>query len=280
MNAKRLEMGGNMPKTDVAKVSAVWDQFAQRYGLDCRASTPDAYLVKLELRTLEKYIRDGETLLDLGCGNGYTSVKLAHKKAIEVIGVDISSEMIKCARQMLRNYAGELKGKVQFELGNILTPDLVEHFGQGCFDTVLTKRTLINVLSWTEQKEAIIKIFHLLKPKGKYIIIEGTMQGYKNINYLRERLKITRTPIRWHNNYLDEEKLIPFLNEKFEIICIKNFSSTYYIGSRVIQPLMLKPFKKEPRYDFFLNRYFSYLPSFGNYGIQKLFVCRKKGRVV
>lgn len=266
----------NVQKTDVKKVGAVWDDFARKYGLDCRASTPDAYLVDLEIRTLSKYIGNGERILDIGCGNGYTFIKLAQKKAIEVIGIDISPEMIKCAKQMLGNHMGKLKGKVQFELGNILSPDFVERFEEDYFDTVLTKRTLINVLSWAEQKEVIIKILRFLKPKGKYIMIESTTQGYENMNRLRERLKIARTPIRWHNNYLDEEKLLPFLNQKFEIICIRNFSSTYYIGSRVIQPLILKPFKKEPRYDLFLNRFFSYLPSFGNYGIQKLIVCRRK----
>lgn len=259
-------------------MGAVWDAFARKYGLDCRASTPDAYLVNLEIRTLRKYIGNGERVLDIGCGNGYTSIKLAQKKAIKVIGIDISSEMIRCAKRMLRNHRGKLKGEVQFELGNILSPHFVERFGRDWFDTVLTKRTLINVLSWSEQKEAIIKILHLLKPKGKYVLIEGTIQGYKKMNNLRERFGIARTPIRWHNNYLDEEKLIPFLNENFDIICLRNFSSTYYIGSRVIQPLLLKPFGKEPSYDFFLNLFFSYLPSLGNYGIQKLIVCRKRGR--
>lgn len=263
-------------RTDVDKIKAVWDDFARKYGLDCRASTPDACLVDLEVRTLRKYIGNGEKLLDIGCGNGYTSIKLAQKRTIKVIGIDISSEMIQCANQMLRNYMRKLKGEVQFEVGNILSLDFVEHFGEGRLDTVVTKRTLINVLSWGEQKETIIKILHLLKPKGKYIMIEGTMQGYENMNSLRERFGIPRTPIRWHNNYLDEGRLIPFLNENFDITCVRNFSSTYYIGSRVIQPLILKPFRKEPRYDFFLNRLFSYVPSFGDYGIQKLIVCRKK----
>jgi len=263
-------------KTDTAKVGAVWDEFAQKYGLDRRASTPDAYLVDLELRTLAKYIGDGEKVLDIGAGNGYTALTLARKKAVNIIGVDISAEMVACANQMQKNYGGSLRGTVQFELGDILSSGLLERFGKNSFDIVLTKRTLINILSWKEQKGSIIKIWHLLKPNGKCIMMEATVQGHDNINRLRERFGISRTPIRWHNNYLDEEKLIPFLNERFDIVRVRNFSSTYYIGSRVIQPLLLKPFKKEPRYDFFLNRLFSYLPSWGNRGIQKIFVCTKK----
>jgi cyclopropane fatty-acyl-phospholipid synthase-like methyltransferase len=230
----------------------------------------------LELRTLAKYIADGEIVLDIGAGNGYTAIRLAQKKAINVIGIDISLEMVDYANQMQKKYDGTLKGIAKFELGDILSAGFLKYFGENRFDTVLTKRTLINVLSWEEQKKSIIKIWNLLKPNGKYILMEATVQGHENINRLRQHFGIARTPIRWHNNYLDEDKLLPFLTDRFESVFFKDFSSTYYIGSRVIQPLFLKPFKKKPNYDFFLNRLFSYLPSFGNYGIQKIFVCRKK----
>jgi ubiquinone/menaquinone biosynthesis C-methylase UbiE len=263
-------------KTDVDKIRVVWDEFAQKYGLDRRASTPDAYLVDLEIRTLTKYIENGDTILDIGCGNGYTALTLAQKRVIDITGIDVSAEMIAYANQMQKKYASKLQGAVYFELGNILSPGFLERLGENRFDVVLTKRTLINILSWKEQKETIIKIWHLLKPNGRYIMMEATAQGYKKINRLRERFGIPNTPIRWHNNYLDEDKLLPFLNDRFESVLFKDFSSTYYIGSRVIQPIFLKPFKKEPSYNFFINRLFSYLPSYGNYGIQKIFICRKK----
>lgn len=269
-------MSAEVKKTDVNKVTAVWDEFAQKYKLDRRTSTPDAYLVDLEIKTLIHFIKNGRELLDIGCGNGYTSIKLARKRKIEIIGIDISAEMIKYANQLAKYEGKKLKGTAEFRVGNILDPNFVESFGQGNFDIVLTKRTLINILSWDEQKECIARIWRLLKPKGIYIMIEATMQGYEKINSLREKLHIPRTPIRWHNVYLDEEKLIPFLKERFQITHISNFSSTYYVGSRVIQPLILKPFGKEPQYDSCINRFFSSLPSFGNYGIQKLFVCRKE----
>jgi ubiquinone/menaquinone biosynthesis C-methylase UbiE len=263
-------------KTDTNKVSAVWDEFAQKYKLDRRASTPDAYLVDLEIRTLAKYIKNGESVIDIGAGNGYTALMMALKKEISIIGVDISSEMIASANKIHENYINKLKGTVKFEPGNILDKGFLQHFGENSFDTVLTKRTIINILSWEEQKTSIIKIWHLLKPGGKLIMMEATAQGYEHINRIRNRFGMSKTPIRWHNKYLDEKKLLPFLNQKFETVFIKDFSSTYYIGSRVVQPLLIKPFKKEPSYDFFLNRFFSYFPSFGNYGIQKIIVCHKK----
>ena len=263
-------------KTDTAKVSAVWDEFAQKYQLDRRASTPDAYLVDLEMRTLAKYIGNGISVLDIGAGNGYTAHMIAQKKELNIVGVDISAEIIASANKMQKKYVNRLKGTVQFEVGNILDEGFLRHYGDNYFDIVLTKRTLINILSWEEQKKSIDKIWHLLKPGGQYIMMEATVQGHENINRIRKRFGMSKTPIRWHNKYLDEKKLLPYLNKKFEKVVSKDFSSTYYIGSRVIQPLILKPLKKEPSYDFFLNWFFSYFPSCGNYGIQKLFVCRKK----
>lgn len=269
------KMGEKVQKTDVNKVAAVWDEFAKKYELDRRTSTPDAYLVDLEIKTLLKHIKNGGKLLDIGCANGYTSVSLARKRNIEAIGIDISSEMIKYANQLLKRDKEKLKGTAEFRVGNILDASFIKSLGWGNFDIALTKRVLINILTWDEQKDAITKIWRLLKPQGKYVMIEATVQGYEKMNRLRERFNLPKTLIRWHNNYLDEQKLIPFLKEKFDDIRVRDFSSTYYIGSRVIQPLVLKPFGKEPKYDAWINCFFSSLPSVGNYGIQKLIVCKK-----
>jgi len=263
-------------RTNVKKISEVWDEFAQKYGEDRRASTPDAYLIDLEIRTLIKHIIDGETILDIGCGNGYAEFKIAQKKKVNIVGVDISKDMLAQAKKIQNKYANKLKGTMQFKFGNILSKRFSEGLGINCFDVVLTKRTLINILNWKEQKDSIITIWHLLKPNGRFIMMEATVQGHNRINELRNRFGISSTPVRWHNNYLDEDKLLPFLGERFESVFYKDFSSTYYIGSRLIQPLFLKPFKKEPSYDSLINWLFSYLPSCGNFGIQKIFIGRRK----
>jgi len=77
------------------------------------------------------------------------------------------------------------------------------------------------------------------------------------------------------HNYFDEDKLIQFLAQHSKIIEKINFSSTYYLGSRWLQPLVLKLIKKEPSYDFLGNRIFSFMPSIGNFGIQVLFISQK-----
>lgn len=260
-------------KTDTTKVKEVWDRFAQKYGTDKRASTPDGYLVGLEIRVLLKHIDEGDFILDIGCGNGYTDIKLASKKEVSILGLDISTPLIKYASMNALANRSFIKGLVHFGVRNILKEGHV--IDDNRCDKVITKRTLINILTWNEQQLVISKIWRALKPNGKYIMIEATSQGYENISRLRERFNIQRTPIRWHNNYLDEDLLLPFLKSIFKSVEYKDFSSTYYIGSRLIQPLLKKPFGIEPRYDYPLNWLFANLPSFGNYGIQKLIVCKK-----
>jgi hypothetical protein len=60
---------------------------------------------------------------------------------------------------------------------------------------------------------------------------------------------------------------------------ISNFSSTYFVGTRVLKPLLagaigngVDPARAEMEW----NRFFSLLPTAGDYGTQKLFVFRRR----
>jgi hypothetical protein len=183
--------------------------------------------------------------------------------------------MINNANELLEKDNPILKGQVNFQAYDILDQQTEQCLGTNLFDRIISKRTLINIPTWEGQKEAILRIFRLLKPGGIFMMMEATLQGYQKINYLREKFGINRTNIRWHNNYFDEPRLMQFLGQFSKIIAKRNFSSTYYLGSRWLQPLILKLVKKEPSYDFWGNRAFSFLPSIGNFGIQVLFILQK-----
>jgi SAM-dependent methyltransferase len=251
--------------SDAGKVADVWDDFAREHGSDRRASTPDAFLVDLETRVLRRYIKNRVRLLDIGCGNGYTAIQLAQKRKIDVTGIDISPEMIRVAAES----ACRLGLDYKFAVGNILDPELK----LTNYDVVLTKRVLINILTWKEQRAAVEQIRRLLGPGGVYLASETTVQGHNRIGDLRKKFGLPQTPIRWHNNYLDEGVFLPFLKQEFGRVTVYDFSSTYYVGSRVIQPVLQKPWGKQPSYDSPINWLFSHLPSVGSYGMQKLFVC-------
>jgi len=81
------------------------------------------------------------------------------------------------------------------------------------------------------------------------------------------------------NSYLDEQKVIDFMAEELELMELVNFASTYYVGTRVLKPLLARALggKMDPANpNAELNRWFSMLPAYGDYGTQKLFVFRKR----
>jgi hypothetical protein len=63
-----------------------------------------------------------------------------------------------------------------------------------------------------------------------------------------------------------------------ELLELSNFASTYYVGTRLLKPLLALVTKAsvgvaDPDAEW--NRWFSQLPAAGDYGTQKLFVFRK-----
>ena len=85
-------------------------------------------------------------------------------------------------------------------------------------------------------------------------------------------------PMPPFNQYLDEEKLIAVVSNDAELLELSNFASTYYVGTRVLKPLLAQAAHApvsvaDPSAEW--NRWFSQLPPAGDYGTQKLFVLRK-----
>ena len=99
----------------------------------------------------------GKQVLDLGCGNGYLSRRLARRGAI-VTAVDSSARMVKNAKahedagaepRYLRAEADNLKG----------IPD-------GEFDIVFANMSLMDI---ADAEGAIAEVARVLKPKGRFL---------------------------------------------------------------------------------------------------------------
>jgi hypothetical protein len=62
------------------------------------------------------------------------------------------------------------------------------------------------------------------------------------------------------------------------LVDIADFASTYYVGTRVLKPLIIRALGAgldvaDPEAEW--NRWFAQLPAWGDYGTQKLFVFKK-----
>lgn len=99
-----------------------------------------------------KYVHAGKNVCDLGCGDGYGSLKLA-KKGYRVIGIDVSEEMIHKAKEI------NFETTAQFKKGDISNLP----FSNDQFDAVLA----INSLEWTEEPLKVLEeMGRVVKPGG------------------------------------------------------------------------------------------------------------------
>lgn len=230
-----------MSNDPVASVKAFWDNRALDPNLAGeRVTLPDKNQRFLELDVMLQYLPVGQRILDVGCGNGFSTAVFS-RYASEVVGIDYSAPMIERAQ---REY-GELPN-VRFEVQDVLALN----FPPASFDVAVSQRCLINLVSWEDQQKAIANIAQVLRPRGYFFLQEGTRQGRQRLNEVREMMGLTRMPPVAYNLDFDEDQLWPFLRRYFEIVEVRRFG-LYDLISRVVHPLLVSP--EEPQYDAKIN---------------------------
>jgi ubiquinone/menaquinone biosynthesis C-methylase UbiE len=259
------------------KIREFWTDMALEHGQSPSASWSDRMVIEMEIREIIMQIEDGDRVLDVGCANGYSTVKYALHKNIFIRGLDYIPEMIGQARRRLEEIKDSLKSDVEFETGDITRLEEVDE----SYDKLIVTRVIINLGDWESQKRGLRECMRVLKPGGVLLLSEATVQGWRKMNGFRREWGLPEIKMPQFNLYVDEEKVIEELSPIAQTVEIINFSSTYYVGTRVLKPLLIKALgadidAADP--DMEWNRWFAQAPSFGDYGTQKLFVLRKKSR--
>lgn len=264
---------------DESKIRQYWEERAKKAQLNPNATTDDVYLRELEIKTFIETIRKQKKrdiyILDLGCGDGFTTIRIAKELSnIRFIGVDYSVNMIANANLRLKNEKdSELKARVEFKTGD--ATKISKQFNLETFDVVISSRCLINLKSSRKQYDTISQISKILKNKGKYISIENFKDGNKELNDLRNKLGLKRIPIRWHNKYFELKVYLNQTRKFFRDIEIINFSSSYYYATRVIYSKYCQIKNIEPDYLHEIHKLSIDLPPIGNYSPIKLIIHKK-----
>lgn len=248
------------------KNQELWNKRAEEFKTDKEATFPDIYLREKEIQTIIKYIKGfkHDSIIDAGCGNGYSTIKYAeYFPDSQVTGFDISENMIKFAKKACN--------KVNFRTMDILKIE----FEDNNFDILTTCRVLINLGSFEKQIEAMREMHRVLKMGGIYIMLESTVQSYNNLNVMRAKYGLTQLVPNKANIYIDSDKILEKVKNLFEVLVIDNFSSTYYLGSRIAYPMMLDK-KEEPKHNHIVNKFFSEIDSVGDFGRERIYLLRKK----
>jgi ubiquinone/menaquinone biosynthesis C-methylase UbiE len=257
-----------------AEIFDYWTRQAHEHGQSPSASWSDHNVIELEIDEIVKRLKDGDRVLDVGCANGFSSMRFASARNVLVRGVDYVSQMIEQAHSRAAAAAGASRGTVEFAVGDITKLDEPASF----YDKVVVIRVLINLGSWERQLKGLRECIRVLKAGGLLLLSEATLQGWRRLNRLRNEWGLDDIPMPAFNRYLDEDEVVGAAQPEMELVEICNFASSYYVGTRVIKPLLAQLASASvdvANSSSEWNRWCRQLYPAGDYGTQKLFVMRK-----
>lgn len=258
---------------DDATLKARYDEIA--LSGDERTTACDFQLRELEIDLGREYIRDGDAVLDVGCGPGAALRDYAGSRRIRACGIDYSENMIEAAQKNLAETAPDLE--VELQVASVLELP----FEDGGFDVVTSHRCLMALLEWERQQQALREIHRVLKPGGVLVLMEGTFEGIERLNEYRRRFELPEIDPGGRDRLLTlkfrEEQLLEFTNPLFELLRVQRFGM-YYFLTRIVQPLLVAP--EAPSYDHRLNEVAKQIarvaPDYNGLGHLAGFVLRKR----
>ncbi|MGL5564008.1 MAG: class I SAM-dependent methyltransferase [Tannerellaceae bacterium] len=127
-----------------------FDKMAPEWDTICKHD-----LLRIERILLLSRIDEGAKVLDVACGTGVLTPALLEIGAGEILGVDISEEMIKVAQSKFDHNA------VRFEATDFMDVD------EGDFDVAIVYNAYPHFL---DKKSLVAKLYHVLKPGGRFVV--------------------------------------------------------------------------------------------------------------
>jgi SAM-dependent methyltransferase len=229
------------------KVRDYWDKQAATFGTSDTATAPDSFYREHEIACVISELHGSNTVLDAGCGNGYSTLKYATAfPSSRFIGIDYSAPMIEAAQQAAERAKAR---NVSF-----LVEDVIGFALDGAVDTVVSTRCLINLANWEEQRRAIRQLSKSLGPSGRLILVENMREGLAELNRLRAAFDLPAIQERHHNCYLPIDKVREIMTDEFNHQKWRNIGGLYYLISRVVYAALAKEAGDEPQYDHPINK--------------------------
>lgn len=243
----------------VQRIKEFWDQRASEYGASQEATLGEIAVRDLEINEIKRHLDHGQKILDVGCGNGYTTRIFAKKFNCKIYGIDYVPKMIDIAKKNI--IESDVLGELHFGIQDCL--DL--KFQNNYFDVIYTERCIQNLPELKLQERVILELLRVLKPGGKLILVECSKTGLLKLNKIRKM--IGRVELEdaepWHNKFFDDNWLVEFANDNKDIsrLEIKHFASTYTFITRILPLWRI----------FYFSRYFQYVPNIGELGYFKAY---------
>lgn len=245
----------------------VWDE---QYNNNIETALKDKNLFQLELDAIKLKIKEfldssSENIiniLELGSGTGLLAEEIMNEfknynLEIYYTGIDFSLNAVKTANN--RNIKNTTF--IENDFLSFLEKDKKE------YNIILTQRSIMAIMEEKEQN----KMLDLIEKKTKNIGIfsECTEEGFNNLNELRKKLKLKDLEKVWHSRYLTKNQL----DKYFINYNIEDFSSIYYLITRIIYPYF-----EEPKHNTVLADFAASLKQEGDYSFLKLITFYKTNK--
>jgi arsenite methyltransferase len=153
-------------------------------------------------------LRPGERVLDLGCGSGWATRLLARLVADgpegfgQVVGVDVSDEMIRVARAASKDF-----DNIMYVWGSATQIPWEENF----FDKMLSVESFYY---YPDQERALAELFRVMAPRGRLFIL---INLYRDNPYSLQWVDKLKVPVHVRSaaEYVDLMKKHAFENVEY-----------------------------------------------------------------
>ncbi len=182
-------MNPQLVKQLVALNASFYSRFANEFS-ETRSSA------QMRLNRIVKYVPDGATVLEVGCGNGRLAERLDRDaRPLEYVGVDAAREMIDIAnarRASLRFV------RALFQVADLAEPGWSRGLPPAPYDIAVALAVLHHIPSFSLRQAVLLEINSLLKPGATLV-----MTNWQFMNNERMKKKI----LEWAAVGIDEGEL-------------------------------------------------------------------------
>lgn len=164
----------------------------------------------------EKYIKKEDKILDIGCGAGRTTINLFKNGYKNIIGLDLSTNLINYAK----SYSQENKLDINFVNGDATKLE----YDNNTFDAVIFSFNGMQCIPGKKNRDNVLKeVYRVLKPNGVYIFTAHNRDDSGEYQKFWDEEKI-----KWENG--TQDKNLEIYGDKYSIdktgqICFVHFSN-------------------------------------------------------
>ncbi len=183
-------------KEIIKKNKKDWNKIAHKFSNTRKFLWP-------ELKKLDDYVKKGDKVIDLGCGNG--RLVKAFKKPVSYTGVDLSKKLINIAQEKYKD-----DKDVKFIRSDVTNLP----FDDGEFDVGFSIAVFHHIPSIKLREKFLKEVTRVLKPNSYFVLSVWNLWSLKNLI----RYKIWPMIFGWRPKGLDwKDVFIPFQTQKGKV---------------------------------------------------------------